>query len=216
MENQAFRKVFGGNPGHPPSTDHDLRDQSRTDTMPETVPRSRYGVSMLAALAGLAMVVVTVGKALGQKPSTPVTVVNPQLPVTVDNPATNPVPTSVVNPATMPALTSSVDDPGRIPYQRAQQPATVCDNVGACVFNFPKVPAGHRLVIQHISGSLGLANDPRIVILPVGVSLNSSQASIFFLGQCTGLAGFNFINCLFDQSVLLCRCRNCPECIGVW
>jgi hypothetical protein len=44
-----------------------------------------------------------------------------------------------------------VDDPGRIAYQSTA--ACVLD-VNACGFDFPRGPTNHRLVIQHISGSL--------------------------------------------------------------
>jgi hypothetical protein len=75
----------------------------------------------------------------------------PSAPVTVTNPAASPVPTTVVNRATGPALTSSADDPGRIAYQSTN--STTC-GAGTCGFSFPVVPAGHRLVIQHVSGEL--------------------------------------------------------------
>jgi hypothetical protein len=43
-----------------------------------------------------------------------------------------------------------IDDPGRIPYQ-----STLPGTPGPLFqFVFPAVPAGHRLVIQHISGNL--------------------------------------------------------------
>jgi hypothetical protein len=44
-----------------------------------------------------------------------------------------------------------VDDPGRIPYQSSQ---TI--SAGQRAFLFPEVPAGHRLVIQHVSAHLNL------------------------------------------------------------
>ena len=53
----------------------------------------------------------------------------------------------VVNAATNPALTRSVDDPGRIPYESQQN-----IDAGQDAFIFPVVPAGDRLVIQHVSG----------------------------------------------------------------
>ena len=43
--------------------------------MPNTVPPARYRVAMLAALAGLAIAAAPTQRALGDKPSTPVTVV---------------------------------------------------------------------------------------------------------------------------------------------
>jgi hypothetical protein len=58
---------------------------------------------------------------------------------------------TVINPTTNPAKTSSVDDPGRIPYQAYHQfPNTDCNVPGQCIFNFPSVPTGKRLVAQHI------------------------------------------------------------------
>jgi hypothetical protein len=41
----------------------------------------------------------------------------------------------------------NIDDPGRIPYQSAQR-----ISAGQDTFIFPVVPAGDRLVIQHVSG----------------------------------------------------------------
>jgi hypothetical protein len=62
----------------------------------------------------------------------------------------------VVNPATEPALTTNVDDSGRIAYQSR----TTCDLGGTgCIFVFPAVPKGHRLVVQHVSGRLGFRSD---------------------------------------------------------
>jgi hypothetical protein len=49
-----------------------------------------------------------------------------------------------------------VDDPGRIPYQ-----STLTGTPGPIFqFFFPPVPAGHRLVIQHISGDLNFSAVP--------------------------------------------------------
>jgi hypothetical protein len=61
---------------------------------------------------------------------------------------------NVVNPATEPALTRSVDDPGRIAYQSRAE--CILDS-NACSFDFPAVPKNHRLVVQHVSGSLAFA-----------------------------------------------------------
>jgi hypothetical protein len=57
---------------------------------------------------------------------------------------------NVTNPATAPVLFLNVNDPGRIAYQsvtRASCVKNTCNGV------FPAVPSGHRLVIQHFSGS---------------------------------------------------------------
>jgi hypothetical protein len=61
-------------------------------------------------------------------------------------------PARVVNSVTGPALTSRIDEPGRIPYQATVRPN--CAGGANCFFNFATIPAGHRLVIQHVSGIL--------------------------------------------------------------
>ena len=58
--------------------------------------------------------------------------------------------------AVQPLPVREVDDPGRIPYESLQ---TI--GAGQDRFTFPAVPAGHRLVIQHVSA---------IVIFPSDVS----------------------------------------------
>jgi hypothetical protein len=76
--------------------------------------------------------------------------------VPIDGARANP-PTSnviVVNPATEPALTRSVDDPGRIAYQSRAE--CILDS-NACSFDFPAAPKNHRLVVQHVSGTLAFA-----------------------------------------------------------
>ena len=74
---------------------------------------------------------------------------------------------NVVNPATMPALTSSVDDPGRIPYQKLVL-NTGCVGQTICAFTWPQVPQGQRLVIQHISGLLTVSPDPGALLVFFG------------------------------------------------
>jgi hypothetical protein len=117
--------------------------------MPKTFLLARHSAAVFAAFAGLIILATPIERALGQKPASPVT---------------------VVNPATGPGLTSSVDDPGRIPYQ-AQHKFATGDCLSAlfqCIFNFPAVPAGKRLVAQHIVVSAVLSSgteaDARIVI----------------------------------------------------
>jgi hypothetical protein len=68
--------------------------------------------------------------------------------------ATPTVQVDVANPATNPALTRSVDDPGRIAYQ--SMAVCLLDST-TCSFDFPAVPKNHRLVVQHVSGSLMFA-----------------------------------------------------------
>ena len=60
-----------------------------------------------------------------------------------------------------------VDDPGRIAYQSQQSVGT------AGIFIFPKVPAGHRLVIQHVSAEVSFqSNVNSLVQVLVGACTN--------------------------------------------
>ena len=69
---------------------------------------------------------------------------------------------------------SNIDDPGRIAYESEQSIAAGQDFVV-----FPKVPAGHRLVIQHVSAEL------------LFQSSVSSQVQVLVSGG--GLAGSSFL-----------------------
>lgn len=84
-----------------------------------------------------------------------------------------------------------VDDPGRIAYQSEQ-------SVGPSgIFIFPKVPAGHRLVIQHVSAEVNFQSDVNgLVQVLVAVAGNSEGSSNF-------LAPFSLNLTLFDQLVQL-------------
>ena len=114
--------------------------------------------------------------------------------VTVANPQTK-----VVNPATSPALTSSVDDPGRIAYQ-AIQSKSGCSNL--CQIEFAAVPLGKRLVIQHVSGSLGLNGPPKSVVVNLAKdNVANSGVSAFFTPVVAGAATNSFAS-VFDQPVL--------------
>jgi hypothetical protein len=70
----------------------------------------------------------------------------------------------VTNPATQPVLTSRVDEPARVPYQvQLTGPSAItCGNIlttATCEGRINGVPAGKRLVIQSVSGSL-ISNSP--------------------------------------------------------
>jgi hypothetical protein len=54
-------------------------------------------------------------------------------------------------PATLALPTMNVDEPGRIPYQVGG--FGHCE-VTVCKATFQAIPAGHRLVIQHVSGNV--------------------------------------------------------------
>ena len=67
-------------------------------------------------------------------------------------------PVKVVNTVSAPAIGSLMDDHGRIPYQSEVDggsigiPPVPCDQTVGCDFVFGPVPAGHRLVIERITG----------------------------------------------------------------
>jgi hypothetical protein len=69
-------------------------------------------------------------------------------------------PVKVLNTSSGPVLNSRIDDPGRIPYVGFAN-ATTGSNV--CFFTFQAVPAGHRVVIQHVSGFLTLNAPPTVL-----------------------------------------------------
>jgi hypothetical protein len=102
---------------------------------------ARYGAIVLASFT---MLMAPVERALAQRPSNPVT---------------------VGNPATSPALTSSVDDPGRIAYQSAVTIPGCASNAGPCAAKFSAVPQNHRLVIQHVSGSIAVSSNPGSILV---------------------------------------------------
>jgi len=107
---------------------------------------------------------------------------------------------SVVNPSTSPVPTSSVNvtDPGRIAYQSTVAP-TACSGNSQCFFDFPAVPAGHRLVIQHISGLVQFTAQPTFAQALIEDNKTGNNFSAFFVP--TNVTGSGSIG-LFDQAVL--------------
>jgi len=83
-----------------------------------------------------------------------------------------------------------VDDPGRIAYESQQS-----IGAGRDTFIFPVVPAGHRLVIQHISGEVFFQS----IVSEVFVSAGSPEGGSNFLP----LPSFTRNLTLFDQLVQL-------------
>jgi hypothetical protein len=172
--------------GHDSSGRFDKRPFTREEIMAEITTFTRHSTAIFAVFAGLVIVAVPTEPALGDKPASPVTVVNPD---------TSPVPTSVVNPATMPALTSSIDVPGRIPYQSVQ--IGRCDGLTICTVQFPTVPSNHRLVVRHVSGNYTFHSTPSVVqasLVPI-INLTPVPFSGFF-------APFNTDISTFDVPVL--------------
>jgi hypothetical protein len=77
-------------------------------------------------------------------------------PVIVQNPASNPAPVAVTN------------DPGRSAYQSTRSvvvPFNFCGDTDThvCFLQFPAVPAGHRLVVQNISGEFVFNAAPKSI-----------------------------------------------------
>jgi hypothetical protein len=108
----------------------------------------------------------------------------------------------VANTTANPAITSNMDDPGRIAYQ-AQIIGTTTANCfpGGCAFTFAPVPAGHRLVIQHVSMFI-LANAnsvPARVLVQAGIGVTA--AAEFLVTNQDTRSSLHEIQ--FDQSVLL-------------
>lgn len=105
----------------------------------------------------------------------------------------------VANTTANPAITSNMDDPGRIPYQ-AQVSGTTGSNCTAtsCEFDFAPVPAGHRLVILHVSAFI--QPQPNSTPMRVGVGAFPNISSAFLVTVQDTLSG-NEIQ--FDQPVLV-------------
>ena len=104
----------------------------------------------------------------------------------------------VTNTTANPVITSRMDDPGRIPYQ-----SYVIGNClpSSCVFSLLPVPAGHRLVIQHVSIN-GTASGPGVVRarLESLISNVPSGFSEFFVPTALTFDVYSFAQ---DEPVLL-------------
>jgi hypothetical protein len=102
-------------------------------------------------------------------------------------------PVRVLNTSAGPVLTSRIDDPGRIAYLSST--STTC-GANSCGFTFPAVPAGHRVVIQHVSAVLAFSGTPTTLLGFVTSSANNG--SIQFAVASTPVTD----QALFDQPVL--------------
>jgi hypothetical protein len=81
-------------------------------------------------------------------------------------------PVRVMNTSAAPALNSRIDDPGRIPFLVLF--SNGCSGT-LCSYTFPAVPAGHRVVIEHISGALIFNTAPTQLFGFVKSSGNTNQ-----------------------------------------
>jgi hypothetical protein len=97
-------------------------------------------------------------------------------------------PVKVLNTSAGPVLNSHVDDPGRIPYMER----LIMNNCGLteCEYSFQPVPAGHRVVIQQVSGVLNFTSPSGLFGLFVGVSSTANTNELTFQVPVAG-AGAN-------------------------
>jgi hypothetical protein len=157
----------------------DIRHQLRRKIMPKIGLPARAGTALATAFASLTTFSAPIQTALADKPSTPVT---------------------VVNPAATPALSSDVDNPGRTPYQVVKGPEEGCGRFVNCTYDFPVVPAGHRLIIQHVSGSLfttpSTLDNVMVTLSFRPIPTTTGLASIWFFAPVKGG------HAIFDQPVL--------------
>jgi hypothetical protein len=89
---------------------------------------------------------------------------------------------NVSNTSTQPVAAVRIDEPGRIAYQSQVDKSGSCTSGTTCFFEFGSVPAGHRVVIQHVSGivSFSGANAATWVQLNNG---SGAPVSTFFTPQ---------------------------------
>ena len=75
-------------------------------------------------------------------------------------------------PLPPPALTAvvNIDDHGRIPFVSGF--SNSCSGT-LCSYTFPAVPAGHRVVIEHISGNLNFNAAPTVITMFVNTATTS-------------------------------------------
>ena len=138
------------------------------------------GVSLLAVALGL----LTSSPAPAQAPPPLVRVIQAS-PWRVSNPLNG-------SNAPVPLMVGNADDPGRIPYQGAAILNTCINNFG-CSFQFNNPGAGHRLVVQRISGSW--TNTTSGATLVVGASdLSGASRGVFDKSSSTN-------QIFFDQPV---------------
>jgi hypothetical protein len=111
----------------------------------------------------------------------------------------------------------NLDDRGRIPYQSVVDmtgkcPATIGPPEPECSFNFPVVPAGRRLVVQHVSGIIQITGLPPLISVGFVVP-GLSPSSVSFLVPFVNLNGIVLSE--FDQQVLVFYDQNQPPSVTV-
>lgn len=155
---------------------------------------------ILLSVLGIGLLMLAVG--LMTSRPTPAQAPTPAVPVLVQNTAARPVLTSAQGTTTVagsvtaqqggswnvgvtnalnagtpvPLIVGNVDEPGRIPYQ-SEALVNSCNGI-SCTYTFNNPSAGHRLVVQHISGSWN--NTTFGATLVVGASADSGAARAAF------------------------------------
>jgi hypothetical protein len=81
------------------------------------------------------------------------------------------------------ALVQNIDDDARVPYQVFQFGAN-CNSPGDCAIVFPAVPAGRRVVIEHLSCFVSLQSGS--LTAPITVGSQYSNARNFAIASATG------------------------------
>jgi hypothetical protein len=111
-------------------------------------------------------------------------------------------PVQVMNTTAAPAIGTTIDEPGRVPYV-----SSVLDlgkNCGLgfeCDFNFPPVPAGHRLVIQEVSGFIQFNFSPSafVEVFISASGATSSEGQFLVNGSTFGNSSFGGTRASFTQ-----------------
>jgi hypothetical protein len=80
---------------------------------------------------------------------------------------------SVVNTSSNPVPVSSIDGPGRVPF--IESGSFECNLLAYCLSAFTTpVPAGHRVVITYMSGSMNFVSTPTYAAVALNTTLNST------------------------------------------
>jgi hypothetical protein len=91
-------------------------------------------------------------------------------------------PVKVMNSAASPAIASDINLPGRIPFVQTVVQPTLCNGAhggnNPCNFLFDLVPAGHRLVVQQLSGHLFSSGTPTYIQISVVDHSNNILGSV--------------------------------------
>jgi len=82
------------------------------------------------------------------------------------------------------AYTKNVDEPGRVPYQymREVNPSDVCTG-NFCLIPFTAVPAGKRLVLQHVTALVAVADTGQPSFAALGDYAVTNQGNVAIISQ---------------------------------